>query len=177
MTLLRQAIERHSGELRQGISSIQGDNMPHATLLFTTTRLPLSWLIRAGTWSAWSHVALVDGDSVIEAAAGHGVRRQSLAEALSNTSRHAFVALPVVDASTVVEAAASQLGKRYDYSALAGLGLHRDWQRDDAWFCSELVAWSFQRAGSPLFRSDCLRRVTPQHLWMLPPSSGQAHAA
>ncbi|MCW3482121.1 YiiX/YebB-like N1pC/P60 family cysteine hydrolase [Neisseriaceae bacterium JH1-16] len=151
--------------------------MSHATLLFTTTRLPLSWLIRAGTWSTWSHVALIDGDSVIEAAAGHGVRRQGLAETLRRASHHAFVALPVTNGHAVVDAAASQLGKRYDYSALAGLGLHRDWQSDDAWFCSELVAWSFQQAGSPLFRPDCLRRVTPQHLWMLSPSSSQFRLA
>ncbi|KAG0188260.1 hypothetical protein DFQ28_005152 [Apophysomyces sp. BC1034] len=67
-------------------------------------------------------------------------------------------------------AAASQIGKPYDYTAILGLGLRRDWQQDDAWFCSESVAWAFDSAGHPLFRPDSLRRVTPQHLWMLAPS-------
>ena len=56
-----------------------------------------------------------------------------------------------------------------DGTAVLGLGLHRDWQQDDSWFCSELAAWSFQQAGSPLFRANAARRVTPQDLWMLQP--------
>lgn len=137
-------------------------------LLFTTTRWPASWLIRAGTWSAWSHVALVDGDQVIESVMGHGVRRVSLYSAIRRASRHALVNLPTRNPALIVAAAAAQIGKPYDYTAILGLGLHRDWQEDDAWFCSELVAWAFQQAGEPLFRAECLRRVTPQHLYMLP---------
>ena len=57
-----------------------------------------------------------------------------------------------------------------DVTAIVGLGLHRDWQEDDRWFCSELVAWAFEKAGEPLFRAEVLRRVTPQHLWMLAPA-------
>ena len=72
--------------------------------------------------------------------------------------------------ATNQSAAASQIGKPYDYTAILGLGLRRDWQEEDAWFCSELVAWAFQHAGEPLFRAECLRRVTPQHLWMLAPA-------
>lgn len=137
-------------------------------LLFTTTRWPASWLIRAGTWSTWSHVALVDGDQVIESVMGHGVRRVPLYSAIRRSSRHALVSLPARNPALIIAAAAEQIGKPYDYTAIFGLGLHRDWQEDDAWFCSELVAWAFQLAGEPLFRAECLRRVTPQHLYMLP---------
>lgn len=137
-------------------------------LLFTTTQQPLSWLIRAGTWSAWSHVALVDGDQVIESVMGRGVRRVPLYAAIRRASRHALVSLPARNPALIVAAAAEQLGKPYDYTAILGLGVRRDWQQENAWFCSELVAWSFQQAGEPLFRAECLRRVTPQHLYMLP---------
>ncbi|CUA82081.1 MULTISPECIES: YiiX/YebB-like N1pC/P60 family cysteine hydrolase [Gulbenkiania] len=142
--------------------------MANIQLLFTTTRLPASWLIRLGTWSAWSHVALVDGDRVIESVMGHGVRSVPLSSAIARASDHVMVSLPAHNAAAIIAAARTQLGKPYDYTAILGLGLHRDWQEDDAWFCSELVAWAFQQAGEPLFRPDCMRRVTPQHLYMLP---------
>lgn len=143
--------------------------MSTVRLLFSTTRLPLSVAIRAATWSRWSHVALVDGAFVIEAVTLHGVRRAPLADAIARASAHALVDLPARDPAAILAAAASQLGKPYDYTALLGLALRRDWQSPDAWFCSELVAWSFQAAGQPLLRGEVVRRVTPQHLWMLPP--------
>ncbi|MEW6612718.1 MAG: YiiX/YebB-like N1pC/P60 family cysteine hydrolase [Pseudomonadota bacterium] len=144
--------------------------MSAVQLLFTRRRHPGSALIRVATWSRWSHVALVDGDEVIEAAAPHGVRRASVGAAIDRAARCALVELPARDPAAVLAAAASQLGKPYDWTAVLGLGLRRDWQEEDAWFCSELVAWAFQHAGEPLFRAEVLRRVTPQHLWMLAPA-------
>lgn len=138
-------------------------------LLFSRTRGPLSLAIRAATWSAWSHVAIVDDRWVIEAVAGHGVRSIPLEQALEGRIT-AQVDLPCQCPGGVVYAAASQLGKPYDYAALFGLAMRRNWQRDDAWFCSELVAWACEAAGQPLFRATELRRVTPQHLWMLAPA-------
>lgn len=130
----------------------------------------MSTVIRAATWSRWSHVALIDGDEVIEATAPAGVRRFPVVEAINHAKRGAIVELPCRSAESILSAAASQLGKPYDYTAILGLGLHRDWQDDDSWFCSELVAWAFQQAGEPLFRPEVMRRVTPQHLWMLAPA-------
>lgn len=145
--------------------------MQTVRLLFSTTGNPFSALIRAATWSRWSHVSIInDDDMVIEAAALHGVRRVSFVDAINRAADAALVELPSPDPAAVIAAAASQIGKPYDYTAIVGLGLHRDWQEDDAWFCSELVAWSFAQAGEPLFRADVLRRVTPQHLWMLAPA-------
>lgn len=139
-------------------------------LMFSTTRWPLSALIRTATWSRWSHVALVDGETVLEAVAVHGVRRAPLADAIARAADYAFVDLPARDPAAVLSAAASQLGKPYDYTALLGLALRRDWQESDAWFCSEYAAWAFLAAGQPLLRAEVVRRVTPQHLWMLLPA-------
>lgn len=125
-------------------------------------------MIRAATWSRWSHVALVDGDTVIEAAALHGVRRVPVISAMDRAKDIARVDLPCRDSKAVIQAASSQIGKPYDMTALFGLLMHRDWQEDDAWFCSELVAWAFAQGGTPLFRAEALHRVTPQHLWMHP---------
>jgi uncharacterized protein YycO len=154
--------------------------MSAVKLLFCSNpRNPLSWAIRVGSWSRWSHVAIVDGDSVIEAVALKGVTRTSLDARLRQDPSWAVSELPCNDAAAVIAAAAGQIGKPYDYTAVLGLGLHRDWQQDDSWFCSELAAWSFQEGGSPLFRAHAARRVTPQDLWMLQPVANTliAHAA
>lgn len=146
-------------------------------LLFCTNpRNPFSWCIRAASWSKWSHVAIIDGDSVIEAVAMKGVVRTPISERLGHDPRWAISALPCGNPGGIIKAAASQIGKPYDYTAVLGLGLHRVWKDDDSWFCSELVAWSFDVAGSPLFRPESLRRVTPQELWMLAPTGSLAAA-
>ena len=144
--------------------------MGTVSLLFSTSLHPMSAVIRACTWSNWSHVAVIDGDEVIEATAPAGVRRFPVVQAIDHAKRGQIVELPCRDPGAVIAAAASQLGKPYDYTAVLGLGLKRDWQQDDSWFCSELVAWAFEQAGEPLFRAEILRRVTPEHLWMLPPA-------
>lgn len=138
-------------------------------LLFSTTGNPFSYLIRTATWSRWSHVSLVDGADVIEAVAIHGVRRISLDERIHAAKDFAFSELPCVDRQIVLAAAESQIGKPYDYTAVVGMGLHRDWHEMDAWFCSELVAWAFEEGKSGLFRGESLNRITPEHLWMLKP--------
>jgi uncharacterized protein YycO len=138
-------------------------------VLFSTTSSPFSWLIRLLTWSRWSHVSVIDGDTIIEAHALHGVIRTPLAEAIAKASECELVRLPAGDPAAVIAAASSQIGKPYDWTALWAFILRRDWQEDDSWFCSELVAWCFTKAGCGLFRPDRLARVTPEHLWMLEP--------
>lgn len=137
-------------------------------VLFCTSKLPGALLIRTVTWSDWSHVALVDGEEVIEAV-WPAVRAAPLAEVIAQHSAYVIVDLPCADPAAAIAAARSQIGKPYDLTALFGLLTHRDWQEDDHWFCSELAAWSFDRAGSPLFRPQAMHRITPQHLWMLAP--------
>lgn len=138
-------------------------------VLFCTSKLPGAVLIRAVTWSQWSHVALVDGNEVIEAT-WPAVRVAPLAEVIAKHSDHVIVDLPCHAKAEVIKAGRSQVGKPYDLTALFGLLMHRDWQELDRWFCSELVAWAFAQGGSPLFRPEATHRITPQHLWMLAPT-------
>lgn len=145
--------------------------MQKITLMFSTADTAFSALIRATTWSSWSHVALVDGDSVIEASVFKGVRRVSLADAVRRVKSIQLVELPCRDPAAVIAAAASQIGKPYDYAGVLGLGFRRNWQDDDAWYCSELIAWAFSAASEPRFRADAVRRITPEHLWMLAPAN------
>lgn len=139
-------------------------------LVFSTKNWnPFSWVIKIFTWSKWSHVGLVDGDYVIEATALNGVRRVPLEVALEGVSKYEFVTLPSKNPSAIIEAAKTQIGKKYDFLAIIGIGLKRDWQETDKWVCSELIAWAAKEAEDNLFRHDRINRITQEHLWMLFP--------
>lgn len=145
--------------------------MSTINLLFCTNpRNPLSWVIRAGSWSQWSHVAIIDGDDVIEAVALDGVVRTPLATRKTQDKRWEVVRLRCENPAAVIAAASAQIGKPYDYTGVLGVGLHRDWQQRGSWFCSELVAYAFQMGGSSLFRANAFRRITPQNIWELAPA-------
>lgn len=146
--------------------------MGTVSVLFTRRHHPGSVAIRAATWSAWSHVDLIDDLGSIPVLIGsialQGVVQESLELRLVKASRAALVKFPAANPAAVIAAARSQLGKPYDWAGIAGLVTrNRDWQADDSWFCSELVAWAFTQGGSPLFREDLVGRINPQHLWML----------
>lgn len=124
-----------------------------------------SALLRVALWSSWSHCALIDGIDVIEATAFNGVRRRPLAKLLWESSEFTIVRIPTQDPDAVLRAAASQIGRRYDWLGLLGIGLRRKWQSDSAWFCSELIAWAFEAAGQPLVRLRAWR-ITPRDLYL-----------
>lgn len=133
-------------------------------VVFSRNHSPGSLLLRTFLWSPWSHCALVDEDAVIEAAAFHGVRERPLRDFMADATKAAMLELPG-DAGAVIAAARSQIGKPYDWQGVAGIGFRRRWQDDDAWFCSELVAWAFEAGGHPLFRSQPWR-ITPRDLYL-----------
>lgn len=134
-------------------------------VIFSRRHHPGSLVLRTFMWSPWSHCGIIDGDHVIQATAGHGVINTKLDDFMADASRYAVVEFEA-NAWQVIQAARSQLGKPYDLLGCAGIYFHRSWQDDDAWFCSELVAWALEQGGCDLFRLDA-RRITPQHLWML----------
>lgn len=119
--------------------------------------------IRAATWSRWSHVAAVFGADVIEATARYGVRRALIYDVLAGSSHHewADIPCPTEPALRFLEA---QIGKPYDWTAILGMLTRRDWQEDDSWFCSELVAAAALAGGVPIIRKS-QNRVTPEDVW------------
>jgi cell wall-associated NlpC family hydrolase len=134
-------------------------------VVFTRRRAIGSLALRTALWSAWSHCALVDGDQVIEAVAGKGVRARPLAALLEEASRYEILEIPATDPAAVIAAARSQLGQPYDWLGVLGIGARRRWQAQDGWFCSELVAWAFHAGGSPLVRLQAWR-ITPRDLYL-----------
>ena len=133
-------------------------------IIFCTSNGISSRIIRGITWSEFSHVAVIDGDEVIEAVYPH-VRVTPLADIIARHSRCAIVEIPC-DEKAAILAARSQIGKPYDLKGMIGIGINRDWQDDGQWWCSELVAWAIASGGNKLYRDEFMHRVTPQHLWL-----------
>jgi uncharacterized protein YycO len=135
-------------------------------VLLCTSKLPGAAIIRWLTGSRWSHCALVKENFAIEATWPR-VRYVPVQRIIDQHTDHIFIDIPCADDAMAFAAALSQVGKPYDLTALFGWLWGHDWQETDKWFCSELVAWAFDQAGSPLFRDGTLSRVTPQNLWMV----------
>lgn len=120
-----------------------------------------SQVIKLATWSRWNHVAFVLESGEVLGALSQGV-----------------CITPIDYAGTRVEFfdvdcpnfnwdwLRAQLGKPYDWTAIAGLAMHRDWREDDSWFCSELLAAAFEHSDYPLLRADHLNRITPRDISM-----------
>lgn len=126
-----------------------------------------SWLLRVFTWSSWSHCGVLTRDgTVIEAAAFHGVIERPLSEFLADKSAYSGKDIALPDDVAAIAFARSQLGKPYDWAGVIGIGLHRDWEDDSAWFCDELVEAACVAGGRRRFVHDAWR-VTPQQSWMV----------
>jgi uncharacterized protein YycO len=134
-------------------------------VIFSRSRSVQSALLRAFLWSTWSHCAIVDGDNVIEADFGAGVRMRPLADFIAEASAHDLIEIPAVSTEAVTAFARAQLGKPYDWRACIGFIVRRDWHDARRWFCSELIASAFASAGTPLFRLDAAR-ITPRDLFI-----------
>lgn len=135
-------------------------------VLFCTSDKIGARLIRAVTWSYWSHVAIVDGGMVVEAVWPR-VRRVPMAEVLDTHPDWIIVDIPCPDDAAGIAWARSTVGAPYDLAGMIGLGLNRNWQDDAKWWCSENVTGAILAAGRKLFRDEAMHRITPQHLWML----------
>lgn len=133
------------------------------TLQFSTKRLPFAWLVRKATWSPFSHVDFVLPDGRLLGARGMGGVDIREAEHYSRCER-----FQVKAPADVLHIAVNQVGRPYDWAGILGWGLHRDWQDQERWFCSELIAWAFQQAGHPLLRTPKVWRITPRDLLLSP---------
>ena len=148
-------------------------------LLFSNSKLPLSPLIRAvtalqtGKPAQWSHVALVITDEanltnsslIIESTLSHGgVNLATAIDFKKRAKNWILVELEqeVEDFELMVAIAKSKLGKPYDYTGILGLGVNRDWQENDMWFCSEDVADTLKRSGLQLTGLLNVHSVFPQ---------------
>lgn len=135
-------------------------------VFFSDSDKLFSKLIKYFTWSEFSHVGLINDatGTVIDSRYGlGGVSEYDITKLYTDYPKLIVVELPF-DGEGAFEMAKTQLGKKYDLGAIFGMTGRRDWQTEDSWFCSELVAWACAEAGKKLIRKKA-NRVTPQDLW------------
>jgi hypothetical protein len=132
------------------------------TLEFTKSKTLGARLIQSWTWCPYVHVQFVLGNKRLAAFPGKGVLIQP------PSPDDETLQLEVDAPRHVVDVAMTQIGKPYDWTAILGIVAHRDWREDDSWICSELVAWAFETAGSPLLNAKHLNRITPRDLLLSP---------
>lgn len=87
-----------------------------------------------------------------------------------NMTNKIRVRLPATDGQTDTfwSFLTAQIGKPYDISAIEAFVVGRNWQEEDAWFCSELIAAGLVRAGVfayPLAVPS--NKITPADLLLL----------
>lgn len=135
------------------------------TLFFSKSSSFYSKLIRFLTWSNYSHVGFVleDGFILDSDFMSNGVKVRTFEE-LKITEYEIYTKECPTVSRTALDFACSQVDKPYDWTALFGFFIRRNWQENDSWFCSELVAWACDKAGTPLVDKE-LWRVTPQDIY------------
>lgn len=164
-----------------------GEYPNYLYLAYTRTNGLFDWGIRLATWpSRWSHVAIVlppiNNDIwdiaplVVEARWNGGVQECALHELMQRVSAFQICRVNAGEGYGLASAEcwlSEQLGKPYDWSAILGFGVHRDWAQDDAWFCSELAEGACRAMGakcvddglSRIVPADSFKSVNVQKLW------------
>jgi uncharacterized protein YycO len=97
-------------------------------VLYARSPTPISVAIRIDTWSSCSHVALLesDGRHIMEARFPK-VRRILLEEFLTDNGEVWCKDIYCRNEAKALAWARTQIGHKYDWSALLGFPLHRDW--------------------------------------------------
>jgi uncharacterized protein YycO len=132
---------------------------------FVTCADLVSALIRDKTFCAYSHVEFVldDGTTLGAHASGGVAIRPANYDVFTKIAVFA-VSVSQSQKDVIFSFAQAQVGKPYDFGAIAGLVVDRDWRDTSKWFCSELVAAAFEQA-EPLLRvPDSVDRITPRDL-------------
>ncbi len=136
-------------------------------MIFSNSRLPFSYAIRCQSNSLWSHCAFIlpDGRVIESSAMRGGVVLDTLANFQARAKEWAIADYLCNDPRAAYGFFLSQLGKKYDYTGLVGFALKdRDFEEEDAWFCSEVAETSFI-AGATSHFNDNRSSVSPKELW------------
>ena len=124
---------------------------------------PISAAIRFSTRSSVSHAEFVDpATGSTFGARGTGVKWRSAHASRRYTCVLRYTAPGINQA---FRWALTQAGKSYDFSAIGGIAIDRNWRDSRRWFCSELIAAAFEAVGCPLLNPSAnVWRITPRDL-------------
>lgn len=116
-------------------------------------------------WSTkcdWSHVDMQFRDGTLIGATRHGVEKMKINDRISGkrpVRAYRVDEIELPDEQAAYEFALAQVGKKYDWTALVGMIIpwRVNWDDDQRWVCSELVAATAAKGGRPLARYDAWR--------------------
>ncbi len=146
-------------------------------LVYSNSKLPLSPIIRWRTGAEFSHVGIIlepDVDSISDlsivshsALSAKGVKFTTLKTFKKNATNYRITKL---DIDITIEQFDKLLhltriyeGLRYDTKGALGLGVGENWQEDDAFWCSEWIAFLLWCIGVKLKYLNDIHRITPKH--------------
>ena len=134
--------------------------MAHVWLRFVHENGITSRAIEWFTRSEWCHVDFVLSDGrFLGARLDGGVQIRPHDYLKPAAFRYAYVEVP--DSRKVYGWAISQVGKKYDWLAIAAFIPRTNWRDPSRWFCSEMTAFGFEQAHHPII-DTAASRVTPQ---------------
>ena len=137
---------------------------------FSTGPGLVSKLISQHTYGFWaSHADAVMADGRYIGAEGDGVQLRAADYDKGYTTKELVIELKV-DAATEKRFNAfleSQIGKPYDYTAVAAFAAVRDWNGTDSWFCSELIAAALLECGFLRPLAATTNKITPRDLLLI----------
>lgn len=140
--------------------------MEWVKVIFRKNKSDTSKLIRFFTMGKWSHCGILVDDVVYEAVF-EGVQKSSISDFEYNATEMVVKEYPVTSIKRVIDFLELQIGAEYDYHGAYGMHIQDyDFQHDDKWFCSELVAAALTIGGLNPF-SVPPHRVTPQMIYAL----------
>jgi len=151
--------------------------MANLHLIYSNSKLPLSPIIRWRTGSPFSHVGLIlepesgliTADSIIthSALSSKGVKFTTLKSFIGHASDYRVTQLAqeitVTQFHKAWGIAKTYEGTPYDLEGAIGLGVGENWQDDDAFWCSEWLAFIAKNIGMKLPYLDDIHRISPKH--------------
>lgn len=138
-------------------------------IVFSANILPLSWLIRLWCMSSVSHVQFEFSDGV-QIFPSVEVGRTILTRNKNYTWEYPIeLNISSSQEKTLREWAESQIGKPYDYTALAPLNVliprkKKFWKDDERWMCSEFCAYGLELIGFEIFE-ETDKKIKPSDLY------------
>jgi uncharacterized protein YycO len=120
----------------------------------------------------WDDGTLIGAVSTAQGPYAAGVQKLTLEERFRyrKISNYRIDLLQLRDEDAARAFAESQVGKPYDWGGVLSIPvpfISRNWQSDERWFCSELLAACAARGNTPLIRLQT-NRVTPEMIARCP---------
>jgi len=141
---------------------------------FVTCHDPVSDAIRHFEYGFWaSHVeALMPDGTLLGAHAEDGVKARPHDYDKDEFTRELYVHLPASPDQTDAfhSFLRAQIGKPYDFWAIAGIVAQRDWNDTNRWFCSELIAAALCHPDVAFFPKELaeeFNHITPRDLLLI----------